>query len=141
VFRISSSGTYTSLYSFGNIAGDGVNPYAGLVQGSDGSFYGTTYGGGAGYTGTVFKLSVPLSPPANQIAGLQVLSVYDMSYAAILIPSVANETYQLQYSDSMSPANWINSGDPLVSIGGPVTFFDFVESTTSQRFYRFAITP
>jgi uncharacterized repeat protein (TIGR03803 family) len=36
---------------------DGRNPFAGLVQGTDGNFYGTTSGGGAGFAGTVFKLS------------------------------------------------------------------------------------
>ena len=45
MFKISTNGALTSLYSFtgGN---DGANPYAGLVQGSDGNFYGTTYDGG-----------------------------------------------------------------------------------------------
>ena len=46
VFKISTNGALTTLYSFtgGN---DGANPAAGLVQGSDGNFYGTTaYGGG-----------------------------------------------------------------------------------------------
>ena len=50
-------GLLTSLYSFtgGN---DGANPEAGLVQGSDGNFYGTTYNGGTnGGYGTVFKIS------------------------------------------------------------------------------------
>jgi hypothetical protein len=39
--QISANGALTSLYSFtgGN---DGANPVAGLVQGSDGNFYGTT---------------------------------------------------------------------------------------------------
>ena len=57
MFRISTNGALTSLYSFtgGN---DGANPTAGLVQGSDGSFYGTTqYGGTNGDYGTVFKIS------------------------------------------------------------------------------------
>ena len=56
VFKISTNGALTSLYSFtgGN---DGADPNAGLVQGSDGNFYGTTvYGGTNGY-GTVFKIS------------------------------------------------------------------------------------
>ena len=45
MFKISTNGALTTLYSFtgGN---DGANPQAGLVQGSDGNFYGTTYGGG-----------------------------------------------------------------------------------------------
>ena len=56
VFKISTNGALTSLYSFtgGN---DGANPDAGLVQGSDGNFYGTTYGGGTNGYGTVFKIS------------------------------------------------------------------------------------
>jgi hypothetical protein len=33
--------TETALYSFGSDPGDGFEPYAGLVQGSDGYFYGT----------------------------------------------------------------------------------------------------
>ena len=37
-------------------------PYAGLVQGSDGSFYGTTSGGGAGGAGTVFRLTIVPQP-------------------------------------------------------------------------------
>src|ERR1017187_4579276 len=56
VFQINPSGALTSLYSFtgGN---DGGNPQAGLVQGSDGNLYGTTYGGGTNGDGTVFKIS------------------------------------------------------------------------------------
>jgi uncharacterized repeat protein (TIGR03803 family) len=62
VFKISTNGALTSLYSFGSvqdtngIALDGANPN-GLVQGSDGSFYGTTQGGGTYWYGTVFKIS------------------------------------------------------------------------------------
>jgi uncharacterized repeat protein (TIGR03803 family) len=60
VFKISTNGALTTLYAFGKITYDGysldgANPYARLVQGSDGSFYGTTYNGGA-YYGTVFKI-------------------------------------------------------------------------------------
>jgi uncharacterized repeat protein (TIGR03803 family) len=62
VFRISPSGTYTTLYSFGSSPTDGANPYAGLVQGCDGNLYGTTLFGGSnniasGGDGTVFRIS------------------------------------------------------------------------------------
>src|ERR1022692_1806009 len=38
--------TETSLYSFGSVTNDGAYPVAGLVQGRDGYFYGTTENGG-----------------------------------------------------------------------------------------------
>ncbi len=41
------SGNLTTLWSFTNGI-DGANPYAPLVQGTDGNFYGTTYGLGSG---------------------------------------------------------------------------------------------
>ena len=56
VFKVTPSGTETVLYSFAG-GNDGEHPYAGVVQGSDGNFYGTTYQGGASGFGTVFKLT------------------------------------------------------------------------------------
>ena len=63
VFKIGTNGALTSLYSFGAVKDtngylllDGSGP-SGLVQGSDGYFYGTTYGGGTNNAGTVFKIS------------------------------------------------------------------------------------
>jgi uncharacterized repeat protein (TIGR03803 family) len=51
VFKITPSGTLTTLYSG---LGD---PDAGLVLAKDGNFYGTTYAGGAYGFGTVFKIT------------------------------------------------------------------------------------
>jgi len=58
VFRITSTGAFTTLVSFnsGNNI-DGANPYAGLIQGLDGYFYGTTYAGGSQSLGTIFKIT------------------------------------------------------------------------------------
>ena len=52
----------TTLYSFcpqGGYCADGANPAAGLVQATDGNFYGTTSCGGGGFScgGTVFKIT------------------------------------------------------------------------------------
>jgi uncharacterized repeat protein (TIGR03803 family) len=62
IFRITSGGTLTSLYSFCLEGGcpDGSNPYAALVQDTNGNFYGTAGQGGANFDGTVFSLSVGL---------------------------------------------------------------------------------
>ena len=57
VFRLIRNGTgYRTLHHFGG-DGDGVEPAAGLVEGSDGMLYGTTQGGGANNAGTIFKLN------------------------------------------------------------------------------------
>jgi uncharacterized repeat protein (TIGR03803 family) len=66
VFKITPSGTLTTLYSFCSQSGctDGAIPEVGLVQATDGNFYGTTVTGGANMTdcfgsscGTVFKIT------------------------------------------------------------------------------------
>jgi uncharacterized repeat protein (TIGR03803 family) len=57
VFKISASGALTNLYSFTGRNKDGGQPEAGLVEGSDGYFYGTTSFGGTNAGGTVFKIS------------------------------------------------------------------------------------
>jgi uncharacterized repeat protein (TIGR03803 family) len=67
VFKLTPSGTLTTLYAFCNQTGtdsfgatsclDGATPEAGLIQGEDGNFYGTTTSGGANGAGTVFKIT------------------------------------------------------------------------------------
>jgi uncharacterized repeat protein (TIGR03803 family) len=59
VFEITPSGTLTTLYSFCSQSGctDGDAPYAGLLQATNGDFYGTTSEGGANGYGTVFKIA------------------------------------------------------------------------------------
>ncbi len=47
--------TFTSLVSFDGP--NGGNPYAALIQGTDGNFYGTTTSNGANGVGTSFKIS------------------------------------------------------------------------------------
>ncbi len=59
VFKVGAAGNYSRLYSFCSQphCTDGAFPYAGLVQGTDGNFYGTTVKGGAHGYGTVFELT------------------------------------------------------------------------------------
>ena len=53
VFKITPDGTQTTLYSFCSQSGcrGGKGPFASLLQGADGDFYGTTYEGGGSGTG------------------------------------------------------------------------------------------
>ena len=132
VFRISPNGIYAILYSFGSQPNDGVNPEAGLVQGSDGNFYGTTLT-------TVFRLTIPLNPPANQISAAQI-SGNDL---ALSVPSVAGETYQLQFTTDPACGNWSNVPGASVtnSIGDLLTLTNSGAASQPQGFYRFVITP
>ena len=62
VFRLTPDGTLTTLHSFGPNTysvpnDDGFAPEAGVIQGNDGSFYGTTSFGGPNHGGTVFRLT------------------------------------------------------------------------------------
>jgi uncharacterized repeat protein (TIGR03803 family) len=54
VFQISSRGTLFTLHSFDG--SDGLNPL-GLMQASNGDFYGTTSTGGSGSGGTIFRMT------------------------------------------------------------------------------------
>jgi len=67
IFRITSAGQFTTLYTFCSLGGDcadGAYPLDGLTQGTDGNFYATTYGlpQCPGNCGTIFKLSMGLAP-------------------------------------------------------------------------------
>ncbi len=61
IFKISPSGTLTTLYNFCSQpeCSDGASP-SGLIQGTDGVFYGTT--SSASPAGTIFALSTGLAP-------------------------------------------------------------------------------
>jgi uncharacterized repeat protein (TIGR03803 family) len=59
VFKLTAAGQLTVLYDFCSLASctDGSNPYGGLVQASDGNFYGTTLGGGTHNYGVIFQIT------------------------------------------------------------------------------------
>lgn len=60
VFRLGMDGALTTLYTFCSVQNclDGSAPYSGVIVGTDGNFYGMTYGGGAHGAGTVFELTL-----------------------------------------------------------------------------------
>ncbi len=139
IFRISPTGQYKSLYSFGGPGQGQGEPEAKMVQASDGAFYGTSVLGGSNSAGAVFKLAASLPSPANGISGVGVAG----SNVVITVASVAGETYQLQYASGLSSGNWSNVPEAVVSnsLGGAVTVTNVGGASSAGRYYRLVITP
>jgi len=59
IYKLSSTGTFTLLFDFHSGAGFNVNGIwpNGVVEGTDGNFYGTTLSGGGGDNGTVYQVT------------------------------------------------------------------------------------
>jgi uncharacterized repeat protein (TIGR03803 family) len=58
IFKFSTNGTLTTLYALNPLYhGDGEYPFAGLIQGADGNFYGTTLYSDSTINGTVFLVT------------------------------------------------------------------------------------
>lgn len=77
VFEISPAGQFRTIYSFCSQEGcpDGEGPTS-LVQASDGNLYGTTLGGGAFGSGTIFRIT-----PTGQLKTLHSFNGVDGAYA------------------------------------------------------------
>jgi len=59
VYSITTKGKIKILYSFNTFADStsGTEPSAGVIEGNDGNFYGTTFAGGTSSQGTIFKIT------------------------------------------------------------------------------------
>ncbi len=65
VFKITPAGKLTVLHNL-NGSTDGEGPFAGLVQATDGNFYGTTGSGGTTSQGVIFRIS-PIKPYSYKV--------------------------------------------------------------------------
>ncbi|MGC9946191.1 MAG: choice-of-anchor tandem repeat GloVer-containing protein [Bryobacteraceae bacterium] len=59
IYRMTPAGEFTTLFNFDSTNGPS---YAGLLQATDGNFYGTSYDGGTTGDGVIFRFSVGLGP-------------------------------------------------------------------------------
>ena len=57
IFKVTTNAVFTPLYSFAYSVADGADPYAGLVQGTNGNFYGAAAQSGSNGYGSIFKLA------------------------------------------------------------------------------------
>jgi uncharacterized repeat protein (TIGR03803 family) len=125
VFKISTNGAFTSLYSFtgGN---DGGSPSAAMVQGRDGNFYGTTFQGGVSGAGTVFRLTIVPQPQ---------LTITPSSPYVILAWPTNYSGFTLQSTPNLgASAVWTTNSSPPVVIGGENVVINTI--TGRQQFYR-----
>jgi uncharacterized repeat protein (TIGR03803 family) len=126
VFRLSTNGTTcTRLYSFTGAGGDGANAYAGLVQGTDGALYGTTYNGGFVGWGTVFRLLVP---PFNVELGW--LPDRNVWLSTLSVPNVT-----LRFLASTNLVDWAALTN-ITGVAGAAQCNDLAATNYTRRFYR-----
>jgi len=114
IFMVTLKGKFTSLYSFDGPHGYG--PWAPLIQASDGSFYGTTYDGGANNNGTIFKMT----------AQMKSTWIYSFQWGV----SGANPEAGLAQG---TDGNFYGT----TSLGSPSTIFDITPDGTLTTLYNF----
>ena len=56
LFKLTPAGALSVLHSFTN-GPDGVTPFAGLIQATDGNFYGASFQGVSSFNGTIFRMT------------------------------------------------------------------------------------
>ncbi len=133
VFKISANGALTSLYSFTGGNDDG-SPLAALVQGTDGSFYGTTssfFPGNLRSYGTVFRLTI--------VPEFQAVTLTNGTLS-LTWSTEAGGTYQLQYTSDLRSSNWTNLGSAVTATGATLSAIDSL-TNGPRRFYRVVLAP
>ena len=137
VFKINEDGTgFSRVFDFGDFTNRGAFPYAALVKGADGAFYGTTNAGGTSGYGVVFRLVVNQAPAANAGSDQTVdeLSLVALDGSASADPNgeplayrwtqVAGPTVLLSAANSVQPTFTA----PHVAVGGETLTFKLVVS-------------
>jgi len=125
VFKISTEGVLTTLYAFSGGL-DGAIPEAPLVQGRDGSFYGTTYFGGLGGAGTIFRLTMVGGPQLATFSfGPSVILTWPTNYADFTLQSTTNLGPSAIWTTvSLAPVVVVNGRNMVTnSISGTHQFF------------------
>lgn len=132
VFKITLDGTLTTLHSFGS-GDDGNNVFAGLIQATDGSFYGETSLGGANDGGTVFKITADGS----------LTTIYSFVFCIQnnCTSGWGPEGTLVQGSDGNFYGPTAGGGSSSVCISGCGTIFKLTPGGTLTTLYDFCMHP
>ena len=119
----------TTLYSFNGT--DGASPVAGLVPGNDGNFYGTTFEGGPGDGGTLFRLvKCPL------ITGVSASE----ENVTLAWTSFTNGSYRVEYKPVLTETTWTALSPDVIATNNK-TVVTYLLAGTRQRFFRIRLLP
>ncbi len=137
LFKINKDGTgFTLLHTFWryvlSYGADGQRPYAGLLLGSDGAFYGTTQlGGDLLNAGVVFKLFTPTSPT------LTLLAPPAGGSCRLRLAGIAYPAYRVEASTDLG--NWMT----VTNLSNPTGRVEFRVPAPpgSTAFYRAMYAP
>jgi uncharacterized repeat protein (TIGR03803 family) len=132
VFELATNGTLTTLVSFNGT--NGASPQAGLVQSTDGNFYGTTANGGTNGYGTVFRLS-SIVPPPRFLTVTRTGAMLTLTWSATV-----SQGYQLLYKTNLTQGVWSNFNSSVTATNTIMTTVDTI-GPDRQRFYRILLTP
>ncbi len=138
IFSIRTNGSqFKSLYQFTAASpatgtnSDGAFPVAALLQ-SGSSLYGTTFGGGPGAAGTVFRFTLPTAPAA-------ITSIVRNSDGSVTLSflGAANSTNIVQATTNLAAfATWRNVSTNVADAGGSWQCTDTATSPFPLQFYR-----
>ena len=132
VFEMTTNGTLTTLISFNGT--NGASPQAGLVQSTDGNFYGTTANGGTNGCGTVFRLS-SIVPPPRFLMVTRAGAMLTLTWSATV-----SQGYQLLYKTNLTQGVWSNFNSSVTATNPIMTTVDTI-GPDRQRFYRILQSP
>jgi uncharacterized repeat protein (TIGR03803 family) len=135
VFAINTDGTgFTVLHDFTDVGhdsfsvytnSDGANPYSGLILSSN-TLYGTAVNGGTSGVGTVFSISLPVTPPQLTIAP---------SAANVILTWPTTATgYTLQSTTNLASPIWTTNLPAPVVVNGQYAVTNPISG--SQQFFR-----
>jgi uncharacterized repeat protein (TIGR03803 family) len=132
IFEMTTNGTLTTLISFNGT--NGASPQAGLVQSTDGNFYGTTANGGTNGYGTVFRLGI-IVPPPRFLTVTRAGTMLTLTWSATV-----SQGYQLLYKTNLTQGVWSNLNSSVTATNPIMTTVDTI-GPDRERFYRILQTP
>jgi serine protease len=130
IYEITPDGVFDIVARFDGLKG--MYPYAPLVRGGDGDFYGITWEGGYG-CGVMFRLSFASTPRPSLQCVPQDNGQIDLTWSA-----VTGRSYQVQSTTNFSQGIWTPAGAPITATNLALKATD-VLPRKSETFYRLAL--